>query len=406
MPRAWFINRQFVSLWLGQSVSQLGDAVLEVTLPVWVGLLTNNPAQVAGVALAEALPALCPGPLAGVVADRWNPRRTMLACDLLRGLFVAGLLFVPASALPSAIDVVSFCVALLSNLFNPAKSVAIRFLVKDEEIVRAQALARTTQSGALILGPVLGAALLFWLGPISGLLLDALSFGLSAVALLLLPSFPRLPRAAERSLWAAWRAIWQEAWAGIGFAARHQPLVTLLVANSVLSLVGSLWYAVDVFFVQQSLGAQKASVGLLWAASGIGGLLGGALLAALARRARQEWLFLWGLLLRGSSLLCYALMSSYAYALPAALFAGLGEALALIALGSLVMERTAPTLLGRVTALFDTASQLTTLLALLAVGALSAWLSPWQILLLCGFAVILVSPGSFLRLRPVFRSAK
>lgn len=272
--------------------------------------------------------------------------------------------------------------------------------------MRAQALVQTTRSGALILGPVLGAALLFWFGPVSGLLLDALSFGLSAAALLLLPSFPRLPCAAKRSLWAAWRAIWQEAWAGIGFAARHQPLVTLLVANSVLSLVGSLWYAVDVFFVQQSLGAPKASVGLLWAASGIGALLGGALMIALARQTRQEWLFLCGLFLRGGSLLCYALMSSYVYALPVALSAGLGEAFVSIALGSLVMERTPPILLGRVTALFDTASQLTTLLALLAVGALSVWLSPWQILLLCGFAVILVSLGSFLRLRPVPHSAK
>ncbi|HEU5199886.1 MAG TPA: MFS transporter [Ktedonobacterales bacterium] len=404
MSRAWFINRQFVSLWLGQSVSQLGDAVLEVTLPIWVGLLTNNPAQVAGVALAETLPALCLGPLAGVAADRWNPRKTMLACDLLRGLLVGGLLFVPASALPGAIYVVSFCVALLSNLFNPAKSVAIRFLVKEEEMMRAQALARTTQSGALILGPMLGAALLFWFGPVSGLLLDALSFGLSAAALLLVPSFPRLPRAAARSLWEAWRAIWQEAWAGIGFAARHRPLVTLLVANSVLSLVGSLWYAVDVFFVRQSLGAPKASVGLLWAASGIGGLLGGAL-ALLAAPERQERLFLCGLFLRGSSLLCYALLSSYVAALPAAVFAGLGEALASIALGSMVIERTAHTFLGRVTALFDMASQLTTLIALLAVGALSAWLSPWQILLLCGFAIILVSFGSLLRLKPALHPA-
>jgi hypothetical protein len=70
----------FSFLWLGQAVSQLGDAVIEVTLPVRVGLLTGSPSQVAGVAATATLPALLAGPFAGVLADRWDPRKTMIAC--------------------------------------------------------------------------------------------------------------------------------------------------------------------------------------------------------------------------------------------------------------------------------------------------------------------------------------
>jgi Transmembrane secretion effector len=64
-------------------VSQLGDAIIEVTLPIRVGILTNDPAHVALVAATEVLPACCLGPFAGACADRWNPRMTMIVCDLL-----------------------------------------------------------------------------------------------------------------------------------------------------------------------------------------------------------------------------------------------------------------------------------------------------------------------------------
>ena len=82
MRSCWFLNRHFASLWFGQSISQLGDAIIEVTLPIWVSLLTNDPTQVALIAATEVLPALCFGPFAGTYADRWNPRTTMIVCDL------------------------------------------------------------------------------------------------------------------------------------------------------------------------------------------------------------------------------------------------------------------------------------------------------------------------------------
>src|SRR6266516_6560950 len=71
MPSSWFLNRNFAYLWFGQSISQLGDAIIEVTLPIWVGILTNDPAHVALVAATEVLPACCLGPFAGACADRW-----------------------------------------------------------------------------------------------------------------------------------------------------------------------------------------------------------------------------------------------------------------------------------------------------------------------------------------------
>jgi len=252
MRSFWFLNRNFASLWFGQAVSQLGDAIIEVTLPIWVGILTNDPTRVALVAATEVLPAFCIGPFAGACADRWNPRTTMMVCDLLRGILIGSLLLIPPSILLWYLYVVSFAITVVGSFFSPAKSVTIRLVVEEGEVVRAQALTRATQSLTLILGPVLGSAMLSFFGPTVGLLVDAFSFGIGATALLImrLDHHPlHFPNASSDF---AWRALWIELGDGLRFTMRDRTLVVLVVGSSITALVGHLWYSVDVFFVQSS----------------------------------------------------------------------------------------------------------------------------------------------------------
>jgi MFS family permease len=371
MRSSWFLNRHFASLWFGQSISQLGDAIIEVTLPIWVGLLTNDPTQVALIAATEVLPALCLGPFAGAYADRWNPRTTMIVCDLLRGACIASLLFVPPSIRSWYVYLVSFAIALGGSFFSPAKSVALRLVVEEEEIVQAQALIRATQSTALILGPVLGSTLLLFFGPTVGLVCDTISFGIGAAALLFMHLAHHSTRSPRSSLGLAWRTLWNEITDGLRVTMGDRTLVILMVGSSITALVSHLWYSVDVFFVQSSLHAPKASVGLLWTISGAGGLVGSLVILSLGKRHRPAAILLTGLFLRGTSLIWYALMTSYAWTVPAAFLAGLGDTWISVALFSLLMERTKHGMLGRVTAFQETASALTTFLALVLVGLLT-----------------------------------
>src|ERR1051326_3628966 len=284
MSSSWFLNRHFASLWLGQSVSQLGDALIEVTLPIWMGILTNDPTHVALVAATEVLPTLFIGPFAGACADRWNPRTTMIVCDLLRGILISSLLLVPPSILLGYLYVVSFAVALVGSFFSPAKSVTIRLLVEEEEIVRAQALSRATQSITLILGPVFGSTLLFFSGPTVGLLADVFSFSIGATALLLMRLDSHPGHTPNASLYFAWQALWTDIKDGLRCTLRDRLLAILIVVSSITALVSHLWYSVDVFFVQSSLKLPKESVGLFWTFSGAGGLLGSLLVLLLLKR--------------------------------------------------------------------------------------------------------------------------
>jgi MFS family permease len=345
---------------------------------------------VAGVAAAGTLPAVLAGPFAGVLADRWDPRRTMIACDVLRALLILTLVFAPVHLLLPCIYVVGFSMSLVGLFFNPSKNLAIRSVIGEDQITRAQGLSRVTESIALILGPVLGSSILLLLGPAAGLALDALTFcvGAVAVALVRLPGRGGVERVGRAS--APLPRLLMELRAGVRITLQSADLVTVLAVNMLVSVVGYGWFAVDIFFVEDSLGAPRESVGLLWTASGGGGLVGGLAVVATAGRLRQSRLLLAGLGVMGGALVWYSLMTSYTWALPAAFASGFGGALLSAAMGGILLQHTPQSALGRVTALFETLAQVASIVAILAVALMEDILAPSQMLLGCGLAVCAV----------------
>ncbi len=187
--------------------------------------------------------------------------------------------------------------------------------------------------------------------------------------------------------------------AGVRLALAHRGLRILLLVQAVVALVGNVWFALDLFFVAQSLHLPKEAVGLLWSASGLGGLLGSTLLAIRPERFPQRWVLVAGLGIRALALIGYADSSSLTVALPSACGAGLGDGLLLAAAGSLMLRWTPSSALGRVTALLEATGQVASLGALLVLGMLQARLSPTQILLLCGLVLLVTCLTAGLGLR-------
>src|SRR5260370_4197625 len=125
-------------------------------------------------------------------------------------------------------------------------------------------------------------------------------------------------------------------------------------------------------------------------------MVGSGVILSLGRRKRSEAIFVPGLFLRGTSLIWYALMTSYAWAVPAAFLAGFGDTWISVALFSLLMERTKQGMFGRVTAFQATASALTTFLALVMFGTLKRSVFHCQFLLFCGLALCRVGMSTTL----------
>ena len=152
--REVFKNRNFFLLWLGQIISQLGDRLDQMALIAFVYLRApGSTMQIAKILSFTIIPVFLIGPIAGVYVDRWDRRRTMCVCDILRALLVFTIpffLFYAKNIIP--IYIVVFVVFSIGRFFVPAKLAIIPDLVGKKDLLLANSLVNTTGMIAAILG--------------------------------------------------------------------------------------------------------------------------------------------------------------------------------------------------------------------------------------------------------------
>lgn len=177
--------RPFRDLWLGQAISQMGDAFYYVAFMFMVKKVTGQDAMVGAVGALETLPFLVFGPYAGVLADRIDRRRIMLASDLLSGLalvfFGATILLNGKPPVPLLLAI-PFALSTIRVFFTPAKSAAIPALVPDRALTAANSLSMTTQNLMPMIGLGVTAGVLSALYTLSPAAFYASTVGLNALS--------------------------------------------------------------------------------------------------------------------------------------------------------------------------------------------------------------------------------
>src|SRR5579863_416915 len=232
----FLINRNFALLAFGQAISNMGDFVYSTTLLIWVFLLTHSAVAVSGVLIAQYTPVFLLGPVAGVFVDRWNRRRTMIVADVARGVAALLPLVVPAEMRLPAIYVSVFIIASFSRFFMPAKSAVLQVIVPNERQPQAASISQATMALSFIVGPALASPLYFLVGPFVAIIINAVSYIVSALSLsairasreALQPSLMVTANAEPAP--GGLRAVMRELGAGFSFVGRTRVLlmVTLL----------------------------------------------------------------------------------------------------------------------------------------------------------------------------------
>jgi MFS family permease len=133
-------RRDFGLLWAGGLISETGDWFLLVGLPVWVLQVTGSSLVTATVFLVGLLPGLVVGPLAGVLVDRWDRRRTLVAVSLAQAAFLLPLLAVDGRHRLWVVYLVMAAEAALAQLNDPARNALVPTLVARDDLVGANAL--------------------------------------------------------------------------------------------------------------------------------------------------------------------------------------------------------------------------------------------------------------------------
>src|ERR1700733_887283 len=175
----------FRSLLAGLAVSQTGDWLYNLALVTLVYQRTGS-ALWAGVATAaRVVPMVVLGPLGGAIADRFNRRRVMVACDLIRLVLMLALALAAAARLPVVIVPVLAALATAAGApYLPATSATTPRLVPEADLPGANAARSAVTALGIIAGPALGGVLLLLGSPALAFAVNALTFGVAAACVL------------------------------------------------------------------------------------------------------------------------------------------------------------------------------------------------------------------------------
>jgi hypothetical protein len=266
--------RDFALLWAGMSVSLIGDGVYFVALAWQVYDLSGSPTALSLVGLAWTLPLALFVLLGGVVTDRVERRRVMIAADLVRALAVA---VIGVLSLSGVIELWHLVVmaALFGTgdaFFGPAFTSIVPQIVPRELLLQANALDQFVRPlGFMLLGPALGGWIVATFGPGEAFVFDAGTFLVSALALAFLSPRPLAVREEATSLLRDVRE-------GFGFVRARPWLWATLVAAAIFLL--AYWGPIDVlvpYRVRNELGGDAGDYGLILAFGGLGSIAAAAL---------------------------------------------------------------------------------------------------------------------------------
>jgi MFS family permease len=268
-------SRDFRFMWLGQVVSQLGDWFDTIALFTLVLRLTGSGGSVGLVLVARFLPSVVLGPLSGVFADRFNRRTLMIASDVARAVVVLGFLFVRRPEHVWLVYVLTVLQLGLSSFFEPARSAAIPSIVKERELVTANAISSVTWSAMLTLGAAFGGPVTAWFGTDAAFVIDSLTYVLSAllIASVRLPPRPARPK---RKLTPSKALGVTDTLEGLRYVKSRPRVLAVLLVKTAWGLGGGILTLLPVFGekVFPVGGSAAAGMSVLYFARGIGTAVG------------------------------------------------------------------------------------------------------------------------------------
>lgn len=287
------INHNFRRLFIGQLVSQTGDWFNSVALFTLLLRLSGSGEAVGYILIIKLLPSFFVGPLAGVVADRFNRKTIMIVSDVARGVLVLGFLLVRSPEQVWLVYVLAGVEIAIATFFDPAKSAAIPGIVSRDELISANGLSSASWSVTLALGAALGGLVTEMFGSNTAFVVDSLSFFVSAAYISAVRIRATSRRDRPKHLSVADATGVTDVIEGARYLKSNPRVMALLLVKSGWGLGGGVLLLLTIYGKQIfPLGRDgAASIGLLYAARGLGALIGpmiaGAITSGAPRTMRQ-----------------------------------------------------------------------------------------------------------------------
>ncbi|QWF82337.1 MFS transporter [Amycolatopsis sp. CA-230715] len=357
-------NPRFLALWTAQSVSTLGDALTTLTLVLLITERTHSVAAVGGLTIALAVPAIVIGLLSGSFVDRWDRRRVMIASDLARAILLAALAFAGPALV--TIYLIAFLQAAVGTFFNPARAALMQVIVPADDQVRANSLIQTTTvvgelAGTTLAGVLVGVWHTYWLS----FAIDAATFACSAALILTIRRTEPEPDAEHPSTFAAIAE-------GLRAVRTSPTLRALLLVFSALTFALSPMAVLLTPYVVDTLHISTSWIGPVQAGDTVGTILGGAVLAVLAKRGKPRALILTGMAVLAVLLATIAVATTVVELLAVYFVFGLLTVAVQTGIGALTQTSVDNALMGRFIGLMSIVPGLVSVLSMAFAGTAGA----------------------------------
>jgi len=265
-------NPDFMKLWIGKTISDLGNGVTGIALPLAaVIFLSATSAQVAVLTALGSASVLVFSLFAGVGVDRLPHRAVLIATDIGRALLLAS---IPIAALIGTLHIeqlyiVGTLVGLLTVFFNVADQSFLPALVQQQELVDGNSKLGASSSLAEIGGPTLAGILVRLVTAPLAILFDALSFLISALCMGLIRTPKQVLSKTE-----AQQHVWHDIVTGLRVVINNPILRTLALSGGIFEFFGNFIGTLYILYIVRILHASPLVVGFLVATGGVSALVG------------------------------------------------------------------------------------------------------------------------------------
>jgi DHA3 family macrolide efflux protein-like MFS transporter len=269
--------KPFYILWLGQLISLFGSSLTQFAFGVYIFQTTGSATSFALTLLIGFAPGILIGPFAGTLVDRWNRRTVIILSDTGQAIttFVLWLLLLTDHIAIWHIYIAVALSSIFATFQFPASGAAITMLVKREDLGRASGMMDMARSLSHTFAPLLAGFLILIIG-IEGIIVIDLVAYLIGMGLLFLIHIPQPAQSKEGM--AARGSLWKETKFGFSYILERQGLLALLSTFTAINLIASIGMALLTPYILLRTGSE-ASLGMILAAGGAGGALGGLLMA-------------------------------------------------------------------------------------------------------------------------------
>lgn len=392
-----FFNRDYFLLWLGQSVSQMGDGAGFIAVMWWVQSTTGSALALGTLAMAKGLVATLLGPFAGVLIDRLDRKKIIVATDVIRGVVYCTLGYLAwTNSLTLGVLITLSCIsAACAQFMFPAVAAVVPLLVPDKGLEKANALNNVTRQLVGVAGYSVGGVLVALFGVPALLFLNGVSFLCSAASEMFI-RIPRIQGEGEGLSAAIFVSDLREA---VNYILGYRVLMKVILVAMLLNFFFTPFFVLLPMFVDVHMGAGSDVYGYLLAASMAGGVVATVILSTTRLVQNNLWLVKWGIVLQSAFFLSLPFLPTRLWMSHVVmLFVGGGLNLVVnIYFQTLLQRTTRQKYMGKVFSLVGTATgALQPAASGLAGAAASVFSLP--VILTVGFSVSMLAGVSFTRI--------